>query len=251
MSIGIIIMGLFVGFLVGLTGVGGATLLTPVLMMFGIHPVTAVGTDLVYNSITKFFGMVQHWKQKTVNFKLVKTFCLGSIPGAIMAVLFLQLFQFSSFDYQTIVKFSLGLVLIIVAIVTLLHQFFERKLSSYLPTHEMKTSTTIIISLILGFMVGLTSVGSGSLFAMIMLYFYRVSSSKLVGTDIAHAFILVTVASFFHASMGNVDYGLVLNLIIGSIPGVIMGSILCKKIPNKPIRTVLGILLLLSGVKLI
>lgn len=244
-------MGLFVGFLVGLTGVGGASLLTPILMLFGIHPVTAVGTDLVYNAVTKLFGMVQHWKQKTVNFKLVRTFCLGSLPGTMLAILLLQFFQLSSFDYQAIVKHALGIMLIIVSIVTLLHQFFESKFSKYFPTGNQNPYVVIIISFILGFTVGLTSIGSGSLFAMILLYFYRITSSELVGTDIAHAFILVSVASFFHASMGNVDYGLVFNLIIGSIPGVILGSIVCKKIPNKPIRAVLGILLFISGLKLI
>jgi uncharacterized membrane protein YfcA len=251
MSIGIIVIGLLVGFLVGLTGIGGASLLTPILMLFGIHPLTAVGTDLVYNAITKFFGTMQHWKQKTVNIHLVKTFCLGSIPGAIVSVVLIQLFQAASFDYQSIVRHALGLVLIFVSIVTLLHQFFEKKFAALLPKNQLSPLKTIAISFVLGMAVGLTSVGSGSLFAMIMLYFYKVQSSELVGTDIAHAFILVTVASIFHASMGNVDYGLVFNLILGSIPGVIFGSVACKKIPNKPIRTALGILLLMSGVKLI
>lgn len=251
MSLGILMMGLCVGFLVGLTGVGGASLLTPILMLFGVHPITAVGTDLVYNAITKFFGAIQHWKQKTVNLKLVKRFCLGSIPGALLAVLLLQYFQIASLDYQSLVKHALGLMLIVVSLITLLHQLFEKKLASFLPNKEPNPYVIVGISMLLGFTVGLTSIGSGSLFAIILLYFYKISSSELVGTDIAHAFILVTIASFFHLSMGNVDYGLVFNLIVGSIPGVIMGSIVCKKIPNKPIRMALVILLLMSGVKLI
>ncbi|MFS0863692.1 sulfite exporter TauE/SafE family protein [Fredinandcohnia sp. 179-A 10B2 NHS] len=254
MSIGILLMGLFVGFLVGLTGVGGAALLTPFLILIGINPLLAVGTDFVYNSITKFFGSVQHFRQKTINFTLVKYLAIGSVPSAIIAVILLQIFGDSRYLQGEIVKHALGYVLIIVAITTVIKTLFFTNIStnkySQKPIRDKK-SATILLGAVLGFIVGLTSVGSGSLFALAMLLFYRLRASELVGTDIAHAFILVTVSSFFHIGLGNVDFLLVANLLCGSIPGVLLGSSLSAKVPVKPLQTVIGIIIFISGLKLI
>jgi uncharacterized membrane protein YfcA len=254
MSVGIIVMGLLIGFMVGLTGVGGAALLTPVLILLGISPSIAVGTDLIYNSITKLFGSIQHWRQKTINFKLVKYLAIGSVPSAICAVVVLHLFD-SFFDNQeVIIKHALGYVLILVALATLIKTFIKNKLEwntfQKKPIHE-KRGVTICIGALLGFIVGLTSIGSGSLFALVMIYLYRMSPSELVGTDIAHAFLLVTAAGIMHAGIGNVDYLLMVNLLIGSIPGVILGSTLSSKLPTKPLRTIMAIMILISGIKLI
>lgn len=253
MSIGIIVMGLFIGFMVGLTGVGGAAMLTPILILFGISPSIAVGTDLVYNSITKLFGSFQHWRQNTINIKLVKYLAIGSIPSAICAVGILHLFD-SFFDNQElIIKHALGYTLILVAATTLIKTFQKNKFESKLqlkPLHEKRT-LTIIIGIVLGFLVGLTSIGSGSMFALAMLYLYRMRPSELVGTDIAHAFLLVTAAGLMHAGFGNVDYRLVINLLMGSIPGVLMGSSLSSKFPAKPLRTIMAVMILISGLKLL
>lgn len=254
MSIGIAAMGLLVGFLVGLTGVGGAALLTPVLIMVGIHPSIAVGTDLVYNSITKLFGVAQHWRQKTINFKLVKYLALGSVPSAAVAIGILQLFEVNYHNQEQIIKQSLGFVLIIVAIAILIRTFFDKKIRPnrwQLKAIEDKRGLTILIGVVFGFIVGLTSIGSGSLFALAMLYLYRLKSSELVGTDIAHAFLLVTVAGLLHANAGSVNYTLVGNLLIGSIPGVLLGSTLSAKVPAKPLRTVVAAIIIFSGLKLI
>lgn len=254
MSIGIIVMGLFIGLLVGLTGVGGAALLTPVLILLGINPAIAVGTDLAYNSITKLFGSIQHWRQKTINFKLVKYLAMGSIPSAITAVGLLHLFDSFFHNQELVLKHALGYVLILVAITTLIKTFAKEKFElnhfQIKPLHE-KRFLTIGIGAILGFIVGLTSIGSGSLFALAMLYLYKMRPSELVGTDIAHAFLLVTAAGLMHAGIGNVDYLLMLNLLLGSIPGVILGSTLSAKIPAKPLRTILAVIILISGFKLI
>jgi uncharacterized protein len=254
MSIGILVMGLFVGFLVGLTGVGGAALLTPILILLGISPSIAVGTDLFYNSITKFFGSVQHWRQKTIEVTLVKYLAMGSIPSALIAVGTLHLFDSFFHNQEEIIKHALGYVLILVAIATLVKTFMGNKLEwnrlQLKPLHEKK-GLTIMIGAILGFIVGLTSIGSGSLFALAMLYLYRMSPAQLVGTDIAHAFLLVTAAGLMHAGIGNVDYLLMVNLLMGSIPGVLIGSTLSSKLPAKPLRTVMAIMILLSGLKLI
>lgn len=254
MSIGIILMGLLIGFMVGLTGVGGAALLTPILILLGISPSIAVGTDLVYNSITKLFGSFQHWRQKTINLTLVKYLAIGSIPSAICAVGMLHLFDSFFHNQEQVIKHALGYVLILVALTTLIKTFAKGKIeenSLQKKSLREKRGLTIGIGVILGFIVGLTSIGSGSLFALAMLYFYRMSPSELVGTDIAHAFLLVTAAGFMHAGIGNVDYLLVMNLLMGSIPGVLIGSNLSSKFPAKPLRTIMAIMILISGVKLI
>lgn len=254
MSIGIIIMGLFVGFLVGLTGVGGAALLTPILILLGINPSIAVGTDLAYNSITKFFGSFQHWKQKTINLQLVKYLAIGSIPSAVLAVGALHVFDTFFNNQEEIIKHALGYVLILVALATLIKTFlkerfewnhFQRK------PIENKKVLTITIGAGLGFLVGLTSIGSGSLFALAMLFLYKLKTSELVGTDIAHAFLLVTVAGSLHAGIGNVDYLLTVNLLVGSIPGVILGSNLSSKFPAKPLRAIVAVMILISGITLL
>jgi uncharacterized protein len=254
MSIGMIVMGLLVGFMVGLTGVGGAALLTPILILLGISPSIAVGTDLFYNSITKLFGSIQHWRQNTINFKLVKYLAIGSVPSAICAVGILHLFDSFFHNQEQIIKHALGYVLILVALTTLIKTFMKNKYHSnqfqIKPLHEKRT-LTIMIGVILGFIVGLTSIGSGSLFALAMIFLYRLSPAELVGTDIAHAFLLVTAAGFMHAGIGNVDYLLMFNLLLGSIPGVIFGSTLSSKLPAKPLRTIMAVMILISGLKLI
>lgn len=254
MSIGIIIMGLFIGFLVGLTGVGGAALLTPVLILLGINPSIAVGTDLFYNSITKLFGSIQHWRQRTIHLGLVKYLAIGSIPSAIVAVGTLHLFDSFFHNQEQIIKHALGYVLILVALTTLVKTFAKQRFEwnhLQLKSLEEKRGLTIAVGAVLGFIVGLTSIGSGSLFAIAMLYLYKLRPSELVGTDIAHAFLLVTVAGLLHAGIGNVDYMLTLNLLLGSIPGVVIGSTLSSKFPAKPLRTILAVIILISGFKLI
>ncbi|MCY9669003.1 sulfite exporter TauE/SafE family protein [Paenibacillus alginolyticus] len=254
MTLSVIFMGVFVGFMVGLTGVGGASLLTPILILIGIHPSIAVGTDLFYNSITKLFGTIQHWRQKTIDFKLVKMLAMGSIPGVIAAVVFLKLFNSFFHNQENIIKHALGYVLILVAFATLFKVFFGHKIKEnrwQLQSLEEKRGLTITIGAVLGFVVGLTSIGSGSLYAIAMLYFFRMNPAQLVGTDIAHAFFLATTAGILHASMGNVNYTLVLNLLTGSIPGVVIGSMLSTKAPTAILRTIIASLVLISGLKLI
>ncbi|TCN27430.1 sulfite exporter TauE/SafE family protein [Mesobacillus foraminis] len=254
MSIGMIVMGFLVGLMVGLTGVGGASLLTPILVLMGISPSVAVGTDLVYNSVTKLFGSIQHWRQKTINLKLVKYLAIGSIPSAICAVGTLHLFDTFFQNQEQIIKHALGYVLILVALTTLIKTFLKDRLKlnrlQMKPLSE-KRGLTIGVGAVLGFIVGLTSIGSGSMFALVMLYLYKMRPSELVGTDIAHAFLLATAAGLMHAGIGNVDYLLMGNLLLGSIPGVIFGSTLSSKLPEKPLRAIMALLILISGFKLI
>jgi hypothetical protein len=250
----IALMGLLVGFMVGLTGIGGASLLTPILLFIGINPKIAVATDLFYNSVTKLFGSIQHIRQSTIQAKLVFYLSVGSVPSGIAAILLLQFFK-PIVDYQeTIIKHSLGIVLVIVALVTIAKQFMNNSSSGNAlqdrPIEE-KRMLTICIGAALGFIVGLTSIGSGSLFALAMMYLYRMSAAELVGTDIVHAFFLVTALGFLHAGLGNIDYPLAMNLLAGSVPGVVMGSFLSAKLPARPLRTLMAALILISGLKLI
>lgn len=254
MDVWISLLGLLVGFLVGLTGVGGAALLTPILVIVGINPTIAVGTDLFYNSITKLFGTIQHIKQKTIDFRLVKYLICGSIPGAVIAISLLKSFEIFFDNQENIIKHALGIVLIIVASATIFRQLFDKRLrenSWQNKSIEQKRTVTIVIGFVLGFIVGLTSIGSGSLFALALIYMFRMNASQVVGTDIAHAFLLVSVAGALHAGLGHVDYVLAFNLLIGSIPGVILGSTLSAKVPARPLRTILAAIILISGIKLI
>ncbi|WP_406590173.1 sulfite exporter TauE/SafE family protein [Bacillus atrophaeus] len=254
MSISIIIMGLFVGTLVGLTGVGGAALLTPLLILLGINPSIAVGTDLVYNSITKLFGVASHWKQKTINLKLVKYLAIGSIPSASAAIGILHMFPAFHQHQEEIIKHALGYVMTLVAISIIIRVFLDKKLRPnrwQLKSLEDKRALTILIGVVFGFIVGLTSIGSGSLFAIAMLYLFKMKTSEIVGTDIAHAFLLVTVAGLLNASFGSVDYLLAANLLIGSIPGVLLGSHFSPKFSPRPLQFIMAAIILISGLKLI
>lgn len=249
----IALMGLFVGLLVGMTGVGGAALLTPLLILLNISPTVAVATDLFYNSITKLFGSIQHYRQKTIDFKLVKLLAIGSIPGALIAILFMELYPPLHDIQETVVKHMLGIVLIVVALASIAKVWFSKLEENRWQAKPLmeKRALTITIGIFLGFIVGMTSIGSGSLFALAMMFFYRLGAAKLVGTDIVHAFFLVTAAGIVHAGFGNIDYGLAFNLLIGSVPGVIVGSSLSAKLPSKPLRTVMAAIILISGLKLI
>ncbi|WNQ10170.1 sulfite exporter TauE/SafE family protein [Paenibacillus aurantius] len=254
MEIHIVLIGLLVGLLVGLTGVGGASLLTPILILANVNPTIAVGTDLFYNSITKLFGTYQHFKQKSVNLQLVKYLAMGSIPGAVIAITLLKVFESFYHNQESIIKHALGVVLIIVALATIFRQLFQHKIKeSSIQTKpiEEKKLLTILTGALLGFIVGLTSIGSGSLFAILMIYFFRMTAAEVVGTDIAHAFLLVTVAGLLHAGLGHVDYGLAINLLVGSIPGVLAGSYFSAKVPPRPLRTIMAGLIFISGLKLI
>jgi uncharacterized protein len=252
--LGIVTMGLLVGFLVGLTGVGAASLLTPFLVLIGIHPTIAVGTDLVYNSVTKLFGTLQHWRQKTINVRIVKYLAIGSVPSAAVAIGLLHLLPLQAEAQDQVVKHALGIVLILVAIATLIRVILDKRIRPnrwQLKPFEEKCGVSIAVGAIFGFVVGLTSIGSGSLFAVALLYLFRLSGAELVGTDIAHALVLATAAGILHAGLGNVDYMLTLQLLAGSIPGVLLGSRLSAKVPSKPLRTIMSVLILVSGLKLV
>ena len=254
-----IVIGFAVGFLVGLTGIGGGSLMTPIMILFlGIRPTIAVGTDLIFGAITKIFGSVIHYRQRTVNPPIILFLALGSVPSSLLGVHVISLIK-KSYGYfvDTFVMKTLGITLILVAVAIVLKVIFpagdirtdERTLSVFSIRQKV---LTILLGAGVGFLVGLTSVGSGSLIVPSLLaLFPKLSSKIVVGTDVFHAAILVSVAGLAHLNSGNVQLPLVSNLLIGSLPGVFFGSKMNLKVPEKVLRPVLASMLILTGIKLI
>ncbi|MCF8158287.1 MAG: sulfite exporter TauE/SafE family protein [Burkholderiaceae bacterium] len=254
MDFGFIIAGFIVGFLVGLTGVGGGSLMTPILMIFfHIKPALAVGTDLLYASVTKSVGIFAHGKLGNIDWRVVKLLAAGSVPASFATILFLRSIDVDSNEAISTIKFSLGVALIITSVAVLLRTKLMSLLSkdSLIP-EKYVASSTVILGIVLGGLVTLTSVGAGALgvTALIVLYPHK-KITTIVGTDIAHAVPLTLVAGLGHASLGTVDYNLLGTLLIGSIPGIYIGSHLSAKVAEHWIRIALAAILIYVGIKLV
>ena len=254
MDFGFIVAGFIVGFLVGLTGVGGGSLMTPILMIFfHIKPALAVGTDLLYASVTKSVGIFAHGKLGNIDWRVVKLLAAGSVPASFATILFLRSIDVDSNEAISTIKFSLGVALIITSVAVLLRTKLMSLLSkdSLIP-EKYVASSTVILGIVLGGLVTLTSVGAGALgvTALIVLYPHK-KITTIVGTDIAHAVPLTLVAGLGHASLGTVDYNLLGTLLIGSIPGIYIGSHLSAKVAEHWIRIALAAILIYVGIKLV
>ncbi len=255
-SFGFTIAGLVVGFIVGMTGVGGGSLMTPILLWFGISPATAVGTDLLYAAITKASGVWVHGKNKNIDWKITGWLTLGSVPAAALTLWFLSSLDADTQAANTVIKQGLAVVLILTALAIL----FKSKLQAFASKHAgdryhlSGTSLnllTVITGVILGVMVSLTSIGAGALgtVALFLLYPFLVTR-RLIGTEIAHAVPLTLVAGLGHASMGNMDWSLLGYLLLGSLPGIYFGSHLTGRISDSVLRPCLAGMLLMIGYKL-
>ncbi len=254
MEFGYIFSGFVVGLLVGLTGVGGGSLMTPMLvLLFHIKPAVAVGTDLLYASVTKTAGIFAHGKLGNIDWRIVKLLAAGSIPASVLTTLYLKGLDIASDDAVATIKFWLGVALLLTSVSVL----FRNQLIEFSKTHGwIKTSwtapLTILLGLVLGVLVTLTSVGAGALGVTALCIIYpRASINKIVGTDIAHAVPLTLAAGLGHASLGTVDYKLLGILLIGSIPGIWIGSHLSSKIAEHWVRYTLALILIFVGVKLV
>ena len=257
--LGPILFALLVGFLVGLTGVGGGSLMSPFLLALGLPAPTAVGTDLVYATITKLTGSVQHYRQHSINFQVVKFMALGSVPAGLLGVVTVNWLE-NSFDpdkVNTILVTAIALVVILAGASLLIRNFIPDnpgkrsfiKWDGESPMSLRRKALTIFLGATGGYLVGLTSIGSGTMIAIILLLLYPLSPATIVGTDVAHATILSLVVGIAHAASGNVDFGMVGTLLIGSIPGVLIGSRLAKVIPGRPLRIALAGMLIFVGVR--
>lgn len=254
MEFGYIIAGFVVGFLVGLTGVGGGSLMTPILLLFfHIKPAVAVGTDLLFASATKSVGIFAHGKLGNIDLKMVTLLAIGSVPASIATILILKTMDVESSGAIATIKFWLGIALIVTSVAVLLRNKLMALVAKdqWIPVHHVPT-LTVLLGVVLGSLVTLTSVGAGALgvTALIMLY-PKEKITTIVGSDIAHAVPLTLVAGIGHATLGTINYGLLGTLLIGSLPGIYLGSHLSSKIAEHWVRIALACILIYVGLKLV
>lgn len=249
--------GFIVGFVVGVTGVGGGSLMTPVLvLMFGIAPATAVGTDLLYASLTKMGGSWVHGRRGTVDWKVVKLLAMGSLPAALLSMALLHYLALDEKHLKTLITSVLSIALLLTAAALLFKPYLIKLgrrpdgVMFELHAHHL-TGATILTGAILGVLVTISSVGAGALGVVVLLFLYpRAPMAKIVGTDIAHAVPLTLIAGLGHAALGTVNYGLLGSLLLGSLPGIYLGSHLGIKIPDQVLRPILATMLIIIGIKL-
>ena len=247
-----ILVGFVVGVLIGMTGVGGGVLLLPVLI-FGLRvpPIVAVGSDAMFNFFTKIPAGLMHLKKDTVRRKVVIALALGSVPGSIAGVnLLMYIRRLYGDGVNHFIKTAVGILLIIVPLLLLLQRQIEEHVANRPPTMK-GFAGMVVIGAVAGLLVGMTSVGSGSIIMMLLLMFYSFPPKVNVGTDIVHAVVLTGVTGFLHFRFGNVDPRLVLSLLIGSIPGGLVGSHLASRVPMLWLRRILCALLLITGARML
>ena len=249
--------GFIVGFVVGVTGVGGGSLMTPILvLMFGIAPATAVGTDLLYASLTKMGGSWVHGRRGTVDWKVVKLLAMGSLPAALLSMALLHYLTLDEKHLKSLITSVLSVALLLTAAALLFKPYLIKLgrrpdgVMFELHAHHL-TGATILTGAILGVLVTISSVGAGALGVVVLLFLYpRAPMAKIVGTDIAHAVPLTMIAGLGHAALGTVNYGLLGSLLLGSLPGIYLGSHLGIKIPDHVLRPILATMLTTIGIKL-
>ena len=251
-----IISGFAVGLLVGMTGVGGGSLMTPLLtLLFGISPSVAVGTDLAFASITKTAGTFTHRLRGTVRWDIVKLLCLGALPAAIVTTLALKYFGTVDKGIGQIIRYSIaGSVLL-----TVIAILFKGKMLAWLAAHPERhlqgaalDAATIIAGVVLGTLVTVSSIGAGAIGATLLVMLYpRLSSAEVAGTDIAYAVPLTAIAAFGHWWLGSINWQLLAMLLIGSVPGITIGSWFARSMPEKVLRVLLALTLTGVAAKLI
>jgi uncharacterized protein len=249
--------GFLLGLIVGVTGVGGGSLMTPLLvLMFGVSPATAVGTDLLYASLTKSLGGWVHSRKGSVDWKVVGLLSLGSLPAAVVTIALLKYLVLDEKTLSSLVTSMLSVALLLTASALLLKKqimkIARRKDGTvYELHHRHQTAATIITGIVVGTLVTISSVGAGVLGTVALLFLYpRMSAVKVVGTDIAHAVALTAIAGIGHMALGTVDLMLLGSLLLGSLPGIYIGSHLSAKVPEKVLRPVLATMLLIVGARM-
>jgi len=251
----IIAVGLIAGIFIGISGVGGGSLTTPLLIIIaGIKPLIAVGTDLVYSVPTKLLGAYIHKGQKTIDGRVVRALCTGGIPGALagIGVLFEAQRMLPIAAIDTLIRHGVGIALFVSAVALVVTPFFRRAVETGEQDVSRPFGRLVAIGALVGFVVSLTSIGSGSLtlpllYAVLPLIALRV----LVGSDVAFAAWLIPVAALGHLTIGSVDWRLCLNLLVGSLPGVYIGSRLCRWIPDSYLRPTVATILIFAGTRLV
>ncbi len=250
--------GAFVSFLVGLTGVGGGSLMAPILiLLFGINPAVAVGTDLWFAAITKAVGGSVHHRLGSVDWRLVRRLATGSIPAAVLTLIWLWLFEGGRMESALLMRL-LGAALLLTAVLMLLKPRIRPALAVLRAkmgqnVRRQQLALTVLGAAAIGVLVTLTSVGAGALVAVMlaMLYPLRLGTKTIVGTDIMHAVPLTLVAAGGHAALGNFDGWLLASLLLGSIPGIVVGSLVSGKVNEDWVRYALSAMLVVSAIKML
>ncbi|HWI07438.1 MAG TPA: sulfite exporter TauE/SafE family protein, partial [Solirubrobacteraceae bacterium] len=238
----VILFGLGVGILIGLTGIGGGSLMTPLLVLFaGISPVVAIGTDLAYGAVTKTLGGWRHWRKGTVDLGVSMWLAVGSVPGALVGVWLLdRLHGAYGKSFEPALLTSIAVALVIVAITILGRALFMPKLVAR-ERHTVERTrrakiAAVVIGAVIGVILGVTSVGSGALIGLALILVFQLTPHRVVGTDVFHAAILLWVAGFAHFVSGNVDFALMGTILVGSLPGVLIGTMLIGRVPANALR---------------
>ena len=251
------VAGFAVGAIVGLTGVGGGSLMTPLLvLLFGIHPSVAVGTDLLYASVTKAGGTLAHGLKGTVDWQVTKRLATGSLPAAALTLYLVGTFAPGGIDGAAgLIKVALGVALVLTAVALI----FRKRMQAYAvarfggtPNPVRTARLTVLTGAVLGVLVSISSVGAGALGVTALFFLYpAMPALRIVGSDIAHAVPLTLVAGIGHWMLGSVDWFLLGSLLVGSLPGIWVGSHISTKVPDRMLRPILATMLVLVGAKLI
>ena len=247
--------GLLVGVLVGLTGVGGGSLMTPLLvLLFGFHPSTAVGTDLLFASATKSVGTAVHGANKTVDWKITGLMAAGSVPATAVTVALLYFARAHVDAVSHVISTVLGFMLVLTAVVILFRKQIFAFAERHAPAMQPRTTAlaTVALGAALGALISLSSVGAGAIGVTVLIFLYpKMPVARIVGSDIAHAVPITMIAGLGHWLLGSVNVPLLASLLVGSIPGIVVGSYLTRRIPEHYLRPILAGTLVLVGAKLV
>ena len=253
----IVLFGFGIGLLVGMTGMGGGSLMTPLLILvFGVTPVTAVGTDIFYGAVTKTVGGWRHLRQHTVHRGIAFWLAVGSVPSAIAGVWVIEILQkaYGEDDVNQLVLGAIGAALLVVGIATLVRGTFLREMipERYaMHLYRRHIIAAVVTGAITGFVIGLTSAGSGTVIAIVLIAVFRLTPQRVVGTDVFHAAVLLWAAGLAHWIGGNIDFGLAGNILLGSIPGVLIGAHIAVRAPQGLIRIALGVVMVAAAITLL
>jgi uncharacterized protein len=254
MDIWAVISGFAVGAIVGMTGVGGGSLMTPLLIgVFKLNPAVAIGTDLWFAALTKSGGAWAHHRHGHVDYRVAGLLLLGSLPATLVTIALMH-FTGLTKGWAASLTFALGIALLLTAVAVAYRQAWVNvglRLERWLPPSR-KPWLTVAAGVLLGVLVSLSSIGAGAIGATLLLVLYpRLSAHKVVGTDIAHAVPLTLVAGIGHATLGHIDWQLLLALLVGSLPGIWLGALLTKSMPERWVRAVLSVSLFTAGLKVL
>lgn len=244
--------GFLVGMLVGMTGVGGGSLMTPLLiLLFGVHPATAVGTDLIYAAITKTAGSTVHGFARSIDWRVVRLLATGSLPATAATLAALSHFNLDGAATRSLITVVLGVALLLTALALIFGEpivaFYRKRVTSLVS--ERTALTTVLIGAVLGCLVSISSVGAGALGVIALVVLYpQLPMARIVGSDIAHAVPLTLAAGAGHWAMGAVDWHILGSLLVGSLPGIVLGTTVAVRVPERALRLVLAtVLLLVAG----